>query len=44
LISRAIQKENGRMDDAAASLGIGRRTLNEKVVKLALDKDALLKH
>ncbi len=43
LISRAIQKEAGRMDDVAASLGIGRRTLNEKVVKLALDKDALLK-
>lgn len=43
LISRAIQKEAGRMDDVAASLGIGRRTLNEKIVKLALDKDALLK-
>lgn len=43
LIGRAIQKEEGRMDNVAASLGIGRRTLNEKVVKLALDKDALLK-
>lgn len=43
LIGRAIQKENGRMDDVAASLGIGRRTLNEKVVKLGLDKDALLR-
>lgn len=43
LISQAIQKEAGRMDDVAASLGIGRRTLNEKVVKLALDKDSLLK-
>lgn len=43
LIGRAIQKENGRMDDVAASLGIGRRTLNEKVVKLALDKEAILK-
>lgn len=43
LIGRAIQKESGRMDDVAASLGIGRRTLNEKVVKLALDKDALLR-
>ena len=42
LISRAIQKESGRMDDVAASLGIGRRTLNEKIVKLGLDKDALL--
>ncbi len=43
VIGRAIQKENGRMDDVAAALGIGRRTLNEKIVKLALDKDALLK-
>ena len=43
LISRAIQEESGRMDDAAASLGIGRRTLNEKIVKLGLDKAALLK-
>lgn len=42
LISRAIQDEDGRMDDAAASLGIGRRTLNEKIVKLGLDKDAIL--
>jgi len=43
LIGRAIQEQNGRMDDVAASLGIGRRTLNEKIVKLDLDKDALLK-
>lgn len=43
LISRAIQDENGRMDDVAAVLGIGRRTLNEKIVKLDLDKDALLR-
>ncbi len=42
LIGRAIQDERGRMDDVAASLGIGRRTLNEKIVKLGLDKDALL--
>jgi DNA-binding NtrC family response regulator len=42
LIARAIQEEEGRMDDAAAVLGIGRRTLNEKIVKLGLDKDALL--
>jgi len=34
LIGRAIQDERGRMDDVAASLGIGRRTLNEKIVKL----------
>lgn len=42
LIARAIQDEAGRMDDVAAVLGIGRRTLNEKIVKLGLDKDALL--
>ncbi|MDA9208425.1 sigma-54 dependent transcriptional regulator [Octadecabacter sp.] len=42
LIGRAVQEEEGRMDDAAAVLGIGRRTLNEKIVKLGLDKDALL--
>jgi DNA-binding NtrC family response regulator len=43
LIGRAIQEQGGRMDDVAATLGIGRRTLNEKIVKLGLDKDALLK-
>jgi len=43
LISRAIQDKDGRMDDVAAVLGIGRRTLNEKIVKLGLDKEALLK-
>jgi DNA-binding NtrC family response regulator len=42
LIGRAIQAEDGRMDEVAASLGIGRRTLNEKIVKLGLDKEALL--
>ncbi len=42
LIGRAIRNENGHMDEAAASLGIGRRTLNEKIVKLGLDKEALL--
>ena len=42
LIGRAIQNEEGRMDEVAATLGIGRRTLNEKIVKLGLDKDALL--
>ncbi len=42
MIGRAIQDHKGRMDDAAAELGIGRRTLNEKIVKLGLDKDALL--
>ncbi|MCH2164516.1 MAG: sigma-54 dependent transcriptional regulator [Marinovum sp.] len=42
MISRAIQDHAGRMDDAADALGIGRRTLNEKIVKLGLDKKALL--
>ncbi|MGX9354683.1 sigma-54-dependent transcriptional regulator [Roseobacteraceae bacterium S113] len=42
MIGRAIQTCEGRMDEAAALLGIGRRTLNEKIVKLGLDKDALL--
>lgn len=42
MISKAIQAHVGRMDDVAHDLGIGRRTLNEKIVKLGLDKDALL--
>ncbi|WP_166418367.1 sigma-54-dependent transcriptional regulator [Cochlodiniinecator piscidefendens] len=42
LISKAIKAHQGRMDAAAEALGIGRRTLNEKIVKLGLDKDALL--
>ena len=42
VISKALQTHEGRMDDAAEVLGIGRRTLNEKIVKLGLDKDALL--
>ena len=42
VISRALRNEGGRMDEVAAVLGIGRRTLNEKIVKLGLDKDALL--
>lgn len=42
MIGKAIQSNEGRMDDAADELGIGRRTLNEKIVKLGLDKDALL--
>ena len=41
MIGKAIQDQGGRMDDAAEALGIGRRTLNEKIVKLGLDKDAL---
>ena len=42
LIGKAIREQQGRMDAAAEALGIGRRTLNEKIVKLGLDKDALL--
>lgn len=42
LIARAITSHQGRMDAVAEALGIGRRTLNEKIVKLDLDKDALL--
>ena len=42
LIGAAIKAHKGRMDAAAEALGIGRRTLNEKIVKLGLDKDALL--
>jgi DNA-binding NtrC family response regulator len=42
LIGKAIVAHEGRMDAAAEALGIGRRTLNEKIVKLGLDKDALL--
>lgn len=42
VIGKALQTHQGRMDDVAAALGIGRRTLNEKIVKLGLDKEALL--
>jgi DNA-binding NtrC family response regulator len=42
LIGKAIKAHAGRMDAAAEALGIGRRTLNEKIVKLGLNKDAFL--
>lgn len=42
LIARALATHQGRMDAVAEALGIGRRTLNEKIVKLGLDKDAIL--
>jgi DNA-binding NtrC family response regulator len=42
MISRAIQSHAGRMDDVAEALGIGRRTLNEKIVKLGLEKERLI--
>lgn len=42
LISQALVAHNGRMDAVAEALGISRRTLNEKIVKLDLDKDKTL--
>ncbi len=42
LIARALKTHAGRMGEVAEALGIGRRTLNEKIVKLGLDKSALL--
>ncbi|MXU64295.1 sigma-54-dependent transcriptional regulator [Oceanomicrobium pacificus] len=42
MIARALRAEGGRMDAVADALGIGRRTLNEKIVKLGLHKDELL--
>jgi len=42
LIAQAVTSHGGRMDAVAEALGIGRRTLNEKIVKLGLDKSKLL--
>jgi len=42
LIAKSIRTHKGRMDAVAEALGIGRRTLNDKIVKLGLDKNALL--
>lgn len=42
LVAKAIQTHGGRMDAVAEALGIGRRTLNEKIVKLGLNKADLL--
>ena len=42
LIAKAIRTHCGRMDAVAESLGIGRRTLNEKIVKLGLNKSELI--
>lgn len=39
LISKALAAHTGKMDAVAEALGISRRTLNEKIVKLDLDKD-----
>ena len=42
LVAKAIQSQAGRKDAVAEELGIGRRTLNEKIVKLGIDKGDLL--
>ena len=42
LVAKAIRTHGGRMDAVAEALGIGRRTLNEKIVKLGIDKSDLL--
>ena len=42
LIGKALRAHGGRMDAVAEALGIGRRTLNEKIVKLGLDKSDYL--
>ena len=42
LIGNAIRAHQGRMDAVAEALGIGRRTLNEKIVKLGLNKAEFL--
>jgi len=42
LIAKAIKTHQGRMDAVAEALGIGRRTLNEKIVKLGLKKEELI--
>ncbi|WP_114285318.1 sigma-54-dependent transcriptional regulator [Candidatus Halocynthiibacter alkanivorans] len=42
LISKSIKTHGGRMESVAEALGIGRRTLNDKIVKLGIAKDVLL--
>ncbi len=42
LVGQAIRTHKGQMDAVAEALGIGRRTLNEKIVKLGLDKTRFL--
>ncbi len=44
LIAKALTTHQGKMDAVAEALGIGRRTLNEKIVKLGLNKDEVLKN
>jgi DNA-binding NtrC family response regulator len=42
LIAQTMASHAGRMDAVAEALGIGRRTLNEKIVKLGMDKSEIL--
>lgn len=42
VIRKTIIEHHGKMDDVAEHLGIGRRTLNEKLVKLGLDRKQLI--
>jgi len=42
LVGQSIRTHKGQMDAVAEALGIGRRTLNEKIVKLGLDKTQYL--
>jgi DNA-binding NtrC family response regulator len=42
LIAQSLIDHEGKMESVAESLGIGRRTLNEKMVKLDLDKSNFL--
>ena len=42
LIAKAIRANQGRMNAVAETLGIGRRTLNEKIVKLGLNRSDLI--
>ncbi len=42
IIAKAIQAHEGRMDAVSEALGIGRRTLNEKIVKLGINREDLI--
>lgn len=42
LIGKTLKTHQGRMDAVAEALGIARRTLNEKIVKLGLNKSDII--
>lgn len=44
LIGKVLTAQMGRMDDTARELGIGRRTLNDKLVKLGLNRTVPLEY